>query len=193
MIHYRRRKSFVLMSLLVMMITLIMISYLHFTPKEYPRDYSPLRPVIHPYDRSNDSNNSSDASFPRVLCLILTSPKTLLTLAKAVNGTWAPRCTGYYFILEYDSNTLQQAELEFARQLPIAPIENITAGYDHLTQKTTLAFLFAYEHHFDDFDWFIKADDDTYLFVDHLQIFLSDKNTSDPVTYGYNFKVTISM
>ena len=187
MLNFKRKKRFVSTSLLVMVIT-IMIFYLHSSLKEYPPDNSPLNPVLNQFDRNN---NSSNASSPRVLCLILTSPKSLLTLAKAVNNTWAPRCTGYYFITEYDSNSLQQNQLEFARQLPIAPIENITTGYDHLTQKSTLAFLFAYENHFDDFDWFLKADDDTYVFVDHLQTFLSDKNTSDPITYGYNFKVTI--
>lgn len=187
MLYIKRKGRFIFTSLLVMVIT-IMIFYLHSSLEEYPPDTSPLNPVIYQFDRNATSNN---ASSPRVLCLILTSPKSLLTLAKAVNNTWAPRCTGYYFITEYDSNSLRPDQLEFARQLPIAPIDNITAGFDHLTQKSTLAFLFAYENHFDDFDWFLKADDDTYLFVDHLQTFLSDKNTSDPVTYGYNFKVTI--
>ena len=78
-----------------------------------------------------------------------------------------------------------------ADQLPIAPIPNIMIGYEHLTQKSNLALLFAYKHHRDDFDWFVKADDDTYLIVDHLRTFLSKQNASEPVTFGYNFKVTI--
>jgi len=136
--------------------------------------------------------NQTSSQLPRVLCLILTSPKNFLTRTKTINETWAPRCDGYYFISEPSTDkTPNSTEVEISKKLPIAPIKNITAGYEHLTQKSTLAFLFAYEHHFNDFDWFIKADDDTYLFVDNLRTFLSDKNSSDPVTFGYNFKVIV--
>jgi glycoprotein-N-acetylgalactosamine 3-beta-galactosyltransferase len=82
-------------------------------------------------------------------------------------------------------------KLSLTQQLPIAPIKNITAGYEHLTQKSTLAFLFAYENYLNDFEWFVKADDDTYLFVDHLKTFLSEQNPLEPVTFGYNFKVML--
>jgi glycoprotein-N-acetylgalactosamine 3-beta-galactosyltransferase len=82
-------------------------------------------------------------------------------------------------------------KLSLTQQLPIAPIKNITAGYEHLTQKSTLAFLFAYENYLNDFEWFVKADDDTYLFVDHLKAFLSEQNPLEPVTFGYNFKVML--
>ena len=136
--------------------------------------------------------NQTSSQLPRVLCLILTSPKNFLTRTKTINETWAPRCDGYYFISEPSTDkTPNSREVEISKKLPIAPIKNITAGYEHLTQKSVLAFLFAYEHHFNDFDWFIKADDDTYLFVDNLRTFLSDKNSSDPVTFGYNFKVIV--
>lgn len=187
MFCFIRKKRFISICALFTGIIIVTIFYLdyHHSPSD---DTSPLNPTIHQFARQT---NSTDVSSPRILCLILTAPKTLLTRARAVNDTWAPRCTGYYFIIEHDSNSLEGDQLKCARRLPIAPIKNLTSGYDHLTQKSTLAFLFAYEQHFDDFDWFIKADDDTYLFVDHLETFLTDKNTSEPVTYGYNFKVTI--
>jgi glycoprotein-N-acetylgalactosamine 3-beta-galactosyltransferase len=82
-------------------------------------------------------------------------------------------------------------QINFAQQIPIAPIKNIKAGYDHLTQKSTLAFLFAYENYLNDFDWFIKADDDTYLIIENLKAFLGEQNSSEPVTFGYNFKVIL--
>ena len=82
-------------------------------------------------------------------------------------------------------------QINFTKQIPIAPIKEITTGYDHLTQKSTLAFLFAYENYLNDFDWFIKADDDTYLIIENLKMFLSEQNSSEPVTFGYNFKVVL--
>jgi hypothetical protein len=136
-----------------------------------------------------DSEHHNHRPSSRVLCLILTSPKYFLTRTKAVNATWAPRCDRYFFVTEYPQNNMTSEEFNITKQIPIAPIRNIIAGYDHLTQKSTLAFLFAYENYFNDFDWFVKADDDTYLIVDHLKAFLSEQNSSEPVTFGYNFKV----
>jgi glycoprotein-N-acetylgalactosamine 3-beta-galactosyltransferase len=109
-----------------------------------------------------------------------------------VNDTWGPRCDRYFFITEYPDNNAASEQLKIAKQIPIAPIKNITPGYDHLTQKSTLAFLFAYENYLNDFDWFVKADDDTFLLVDHLKAFLSEQNTSEPVTFGYHYKVIIT-
>ena len=118
----------------------------------------------------------------RIYCLILTSPQHFNTRARAVNSTWAKRCDRHFFISESSNDT---------KGLPIAPLANITPGYSHLTQKTRLALHYVYENFANDYDWIFKADDDTYLFVENLKSFLKDKNSSEPITYGYNFKVGI--
>jgi len=164
-------------------IILITFLYIHSPSNDYP-----INPIqINIYHHENLINTPT----PRILCLILTSPKNFLSRTRAINETWGPRCTGYYFVTEHDPKTLTSEEIKFIEKVPLAPIKNITAGYDHLTQKSTLAFLFAYEYHLNDFEWFIKADDDTYVFVDHLKTFLSEQNSSEPITFGYNFKVII--
>jgi len=140
----------------------------------------------------NHVNNHSQLSSVRIFCLILTSPTNYLTRTKAINQTWAPRCDRYFFITEYSQETLTPEQINFIQQIPIAPIKEIVGGYDHLTLKSTLAFLFAYENYLNDFDWFIKADDDTYLIIENLKAFLSEQNSSEPVTFGYNFKVIIN-
>jgi glycoprotein-N-acetylgalactosamine 3-beta-galactosyltransferase len=132
---------------------------------------------------------SSRSNSLRILCLVLTSPKTWFNRAKAVNATWGPRCDRYYFVTEPSSDKLSSEQKQIIESMPVAPIPNITAGYDHLTRKSNLALLFAHDQHLNDFDWFVKADDDTYLIVDHLRDFLSEQNASEPVTFGYNFKV----
>jgi hypothetical protein len=137
------------------------------------------------------SENYDHTLSPRILCLIVTSPKYFIR-AKAVDETWGPRCDRYFFITEYPENNMTSEERNITEQIPIAPIKNIIPGYGHLTQKSVLAFLFAYENYFNDFDWFVKADDDTYLIVDHLKTFLSEQNSSEPVTFGYNFKVIVN-
>jgi len=142
---------------------------------------------IHPLStllELNISKQNNTNTQIRIYCLILTSPNYFDTRARAVNLTWAPRCDKFSFISEYSNDT---------KSLPIAPIANISSGYGHLTQKTTLAFHYVYENFFNDFDWFVKADDDTYLFVENLKLFLKEQNTSEPITFGYNFKVCLSI
>ena len=129
---------------------------------------------------------------PRICCTILTSPGNLLTRAQAINDTWAPRCDRYFFITELPDRNLTKEQISTAKNLPIAPVKNITGGYRHLTEKSTLGFLFAYKHYINDCEWFVKADDDTYLIIENLKAFLREQNSSEPVTFGYNFKV-ISM
>lgn len=119
---------------------------------------------------------------PRIYCFILTTPKYFDTRARAVNLTWAPRCDRYTFISEYSNDT---------KGLPIARISNITTGYQYLPQKASLALRYIYENFANDYDWVVKADDDTYLFVDNLKNFLKEKNASEPVTFGHNFKVCL--
>lgn len=45
-----------------------------------------------------------------------------------------------------------------------------------------------YEHHLESADWFLKADDDTYVVVENLRYFLSAQDPSQPVYFGHKFK-----
>lgn len=136
------------------------------------------------------TNNHTESINPtRICCLILTTPKNFLTRAKAIHETWGSLCDRHFFIAENSSESNSIEQINITKELPIAPITNIIPGYDHLTQKSVLAFLFAYQNYINDIDWFVKADDDTFLIVENLRAFLSKQNTSEPVTFGYNFKV----
>lgn len=169
-------------TILFMVITLVITFYFYYYPSV----------ICH--TARNLSFNPNDIlrqrRTPRIFCFIVTAPQYFLTRTKAVNNTWAPRCDRYFFVTEPLNGNATSELVDFAKRLPIAPIPNIKSGYNRLTQKSTLAFLFAYEKYFNDCEWFVKADDDTYLFVDHLKMFLSDKNTSRPVTYGYKLRVS---
>ena len=66
---------------------------------------------------------------------------------------------------------------------------NVPEGRDALWDKTRAAFQYIYDHNLThSYDWFLKADDDTYVIVENLKYFLRDKNASDLVYYGHHFK-----
>ena len=57
-------------------------------------------------------------------------------------------------------------------------------GYLNLWQKTQKAFQYIWEHHREDADWFMKADDDTYVITDNLRSFLSQHDPGEPHHFG---------
>ena len=52
--------------------------------------------------------------------------------------------------------------------------------YNLLTFKVFRMFIDAYKY-YNKYDWYLKADDDTFIFVDNLKKFLSEKNSSMPI------------
>jgi glycoprotein-N-acetylgalactosamine 3-beta-galactosyltransferase len=62
-------------------------------------------------------------------------------------------------------------------------------GRDKLWTKSKLAWLHVYEHYRDTHDWFMKADDDTYVVFDNLREFLSQYNTMEPHHFGRRFQM----
>ncbi|CAL1546930.1 unnamed protein product [Lymnaea stagnalis] len=115
----------------------------------------------------------------RVLVWVMTAPNNLASKAKVVKETWAKRCNKVIFFSSENNAEFPTVGLD------------VPEGRDHLTAKTMKGFRHVYEKHFDDADWFMKADDDTYVIVENLRYFLSSQNTSDPIYFGHHFKTIV--
>ncbi|WAQ94673.1 C1GLT-like protein [Mya arenaria] len=115
----------------------------------------------------------------RVLCWVMTSPKNLQKKAVHVRATWAQRCNKIIFISSVANDSFPTVGID------------VPEGREHLTGKTMKAFQYVFDHHFDDADWFIKTDDDTYTILENLRYFLSDQNKDSPIYFGHHFKVSV--
>ena len=127
----------------------------------------------------------------RILCLILTKRGNLKTKARAVNRTWAQQCHKHYFIMKLDQNeTISNHE----SLLPILSPDNLLVDtYDQLTTKMFLTLVHLLKHEpADSFDWLLKADDDTFVFMSNLHAFVANKNPSRPSYFGHKFQFFFS-
>ncbi|XP_022695748.1 glycoprotein-N-acetylgalactosamine 3-beta-galactosyltransferase 1-like isoform X3 [Varroa jacobsoni] len=114
----------------------------------------------------------------RVLCWVMTNPKTHSSKARHVQLTWGKRCNILLFMSSQKDNNLTN----------VVALKMDAEDREHLWQKTKLAFEYVHKHYRDMADWFLKADDDTYVIVENLRYFLSRQNTTNPVYFGHKFK-----
>lgn len=113
----------------------------------------------------------------RLLCWIPTREKYVATRLKAVQTTWARRCDKTLYFMTNPSN----------KSLDVITMD-IPDIRQTLTDKTVYAHTYLYKHYLDDFDWFLKADDDTYVIVENLKFLLSKFNQTTPGYIGSQFK-----
>ncbi|OXA53481.1 glycoprotein-N-acetylgalactosamine 3-beta-galactosyltransferase 1-like isoform X2 [Folsomia candida] len=113
----------------------------------------------------------------KVLCWNLTNPENHETKAVQVQRTWGKRCNKLLFM----SSTADP-------KLPTIALPNVKEGRNFLWGKTKEAFKYVYKHHFAEADWFMKADDDTYVIMENLRFLLKGIDPESPIYYGCKFK-----
>ena len=115
--------------------------------------------------------------------MILTSKKSIKTKGRTVVNAWAKKCDNYRLVALV-TNTNESIINSIIRTDILQPPGLAIDTYKKLTDKVFLALMYIYRKFLNKYDWFLKADDDTFIFVDHLREFLSNKNASKPVTFG---------
>ena len=73
-------------------------------------------------------------------------------------------------------------------KLPSVKLDLVHDDRSRLWQKSREAFRYIYKHYRDQADWFLKADDDTFVVMENLRYLLRDHQPTDPVYFGYRLQ-----
>ena len=97
--------------------------------------------------------------------------------AEAIKDTWGKRCNRLLFIADENNDIF-----------PTIGFKTIEGKLNMVTRIFN-AFDYVYEYYFDDADWFLRSDDDTYVIMENLRYLLASYNASDKWYLGaaYNF------
>ncbi|KAH8283519.1 hypothetical protein KR018_004638 [Drosophila ironensis] len=111
----------------------------------------------------------------RILCMVLTHPGNFEGLARTVHKTWGQRCGRLVFASSDSYEPLGVVQV----------VESNGGAYEDLWNKTREGFRHVWEHYRQDYDWFLKADDDTYVVMENLRHLLGGFDPDTPVYFGY--------
>ncbi|KAG4072000.1 hypothetical protein HA402_010937 [Bradysia odoriphaga] len=106
----------------------------------------------------------------------MTNPSNHQKKARHVMKTWGLRCNKLLF--------MSSSEDEEIHTIPL-PVKE---GRNNLWAKTKESFKYIYHNHLNEYDWFLKADDDTYVIVENLRFMLYPYAAEMPIYFGCRFK-----
>lgn len=101
--------------------------------------------------QNNTNQNLNDTV--KIFCWIMTNPKNEYKW-RHLEKFWGKRCTKLVFM---SSETKYHA----AKNIEVIGVPVGVDSRDTLWAKTKEAFIYSYRNYFNDYDWFMKMDDDT--------------------------------
>ncbi|XP_068121247.1 glycoprotein-N-acetylgalactosamine 3-beta-galactosyltransferase 1-like [Hyperolius riggenbachi] len=156
-------------------------SSLNEPPKTMPswkqfKETGSIDKVLHEHDSENSTVSDELSHKVRILCWIMTGPVNLDTKAIHLKYSWTRHCNIVLFMSSVRNDSFPTVGLETKE------------GRDQLYWKTIRAFQYAHKNYLDKADWFLKADDDTYVVVENLRLMLSSYTPDQPIYFGKRFK-----
>lgn len=105
----------------------------------------------------------------------------------AIMDTWGRRCTHIIFVIGDPKAERTVTTVRLTETADLVTLKMVE-DYKFLWLKTKLAFKYILEKYKSDFDWVLKIDDDSFVIVENLQLFLKDKDVQSKFYYGFTFK-----
>uniref|UniRef100_A0AC35THN8 N-acetylgalactosaminide beta-1,3-galactosyltransferase n=1 Tax=Rhabditophanes sp. KR3021 TaxID=114890 RepID=A0AC35THN8_9BILA len=126
------------------------------------------------YKLANDLLNKK----VRIFCIIVTTPKYKQSRVIPQINTWVKRCSGYAYASSVNDDSINAIK-GFGK-------DNYKYGYG----KVRGALIKMWKKHGDKFDYYLKADDDSYVIMENLRLFLLNKDPNQDLYEGFKLHVT---
>jgi chondroitin sulfate synthase len=107
---------------------------------------------------------------------VMTADIFLNSRVKAVYETWGQKIPGKIVFFS-GANTTRQ------NKIPLVSLPGVDDVYPPM-KKFYVMLKYMYDHYIDDFEWFLRADDDAYVKTDKMETFLRSMNSSKPLYIG---------
>lgn len=128
---------------------------------------------VEPSVLKHDTNNIS------IFCFIKTYPDHFDTFLKTSFKNCFKHCTDYRFVTIYDKRT-DNMPYKF-----LHPSNWYKESYKNLTNKMYYGLLDTKK--LPSYDWYLIADDDSFVHLENLFLFLQDKDLNRPIAFGHHF------
>lgn len=132
-----------------------------------------------------------------IFCLIKTHPGSIESKKTLyVYKIWARKCDNYRFVTLLPkelvpSNSSKSEVIEvFNKYYMIQPDNYEYENHDNLTHKLYSSIRYIYSK-YPNYDWYHIVDDDAYVNLNNFRNFLSTKDSSKPITFGFEFKIIV--
>ena len=73
----------------------------------------------------------------------------------------------------------------------VIKLDGTKEGVEHLTEKVMKAFQYVYNTYHDNYDWFLKADDDSFFIMENLRLLLSHHSNDEPIYFGHTLALRV--
>ncbi|CAH2274385.1 chondroitin sulfate synthase 1-like [Pelobates cultripes] len=125
-----------------------------------------------------DSTNEEDVPRARNFLFVgvMTAQKYLQTRAVAAYRTWSTSIPGK---VEFFSSEGSDTSIP----IPVVPLQGVDDSYPP-QKKSFMMLKYMHDHYLDQYEWFMRADDDVYIKGDRLESFLRSLNSSEPLFLG---------
>lgn len=111
---------------------------------------------------------------------VMTADKYISTRAKAVFETWGQRVPGKILFFTSGKTTNESST---DQQLPVIRLKGVDDSYPP-QKKSFMMLKYMYENYGNQFEWFMRADDDVFIRTELLDLFLRNVNSSQPAFIG---------
>lgn len=130
-------------------------------------------PTKHLNDVNSSKQRLQEVKKIRVLCFLNTRPASHSKKAIHIRNTWHNHCDKLMF-----ASTLMDVNLG-------ALAFNVTDDHSHLWGKVKLMLQYIHSNFINEYDWFFKGDDDTFLIPENLKFLLAAYSPDDPIYFGF--------